>query len=303
MYDIVIIGGGIAGMTAAIYSARGGMKALLIESCGYGGQITVAPKVENYPGFSAISGNELASTVVDQVLRLGVETEFCTVTGIENHAEKKVVLTDSGNFECRAVIVASGSQHRKLGIDGESELVGNGVSYCAVCDGVFFKGERVAVVGGGNAAFQYAEFLADICREVALIHRRTAFRADEQLVARVKKLPNVHFMTPCVINDLVRSSELSAVTVKDVTSGAMETFEAKGLFVAVGQIPATEFSSGMVDRDVDGYIVAGEDCKTSADGIFVAGDCRKKQFRQLATAAADGAVAALAACEYVRAHR
>lgn len=299
MHDIVIIGAGPAGMTAAIYAARAGKSVLLLEAESYGGQITYSPRVENYPGVRQISGNALAAQLVDQTLDLGVETELAAVTGLEPVPDGFLVHSEEGDFPAKSVVIATGVKHRRLGLPGENELAG--VSYCAVCDGAFYKGQDVAVVGGGDTALQDALFLAGLCRTVTVVHRRQAFRGEKRLLDSLREKENVSFRLDCVVDVLEGDGELTGVTLRHVVTGERESLPAAGLFVAIGQIPGNEAFAGRLALDENGYILAGEDCRTSLPGVFAAGDCRQKTVRQLTTAVGDGAVAALAACRFVEA--
>lgn len=297
MYDIGIIGGGIAGMTAAIYGTRAGKKVILLEGTGVGGQITLSSNVENYPGIKSISGNELATNLREQAENLGAEIKSANVTEIKNTEKEKILVTASEEIPCKTVIIASGQTHRKLGIPGEEKLTGMGVSYCAVCDGAFFKGMDVAVVGGGSTALQDAAYLSTYCNKVYLIHRRDEFRGEQHLVEALKEKENIEFVLSHVVTEIHGDFMVEGIRIEDKKSGEKSELKVDGVFVAVGQIPGNERFREVVELDSDGYIIAGEDCQTSAAGIYVAGDCRTKKVRQLITAAADGAVAALAACE------
>ena len=298
MYDIGIIGGGIAGMTAAIYGARAGKHVILLEGTGVGGQITLSSNVENYPGIRRISGNELAVTLKEQAESLGTEVKTANVNEIRDTEEGKLMITASEEILCRTVILASGQKHRKLGILGEDKLTGMGVSYCAVCDGAFFKGMDVAVVGGGSTALQDADYLSTYCNKVYLIHRRDEFRGEQHLVEALKEKENVEFILSHIVTEIRGDFMVEGIELEDKKNGEKLELKVDGVFVAVGQIPGNDRFRNIVELDDDGYIIAGEDCKTSTEGIYAAGDCRTKKVRQLITAAADGAVAALAACEY-----
>ncbi|MEG0876627.1 MAG: FAD-dependent oxidoreductase [Oscillospiraceae bacterium] len=298
-FDIIIIGAGYAGMTAAVYAKRAGKSVLLLESEIFGGQIATAPLVENYPSVPSISGEALANTLFEQVGALGVRSELEKVTEIIDNGSEKVVVTDYGSYSCRALIVATGMKHRHLDLPRESELFGRGVSYCAVCDGVFFKNKEVAVFGGGDAALQNALFLSEICKKVTVIHRRNEFRGEQWLVSALEKRENVSFALENVVNALLGDEILSGVELKNTKTGEITTLNLSGLFVAIGQVPENSFLKGLIETDGQGFIIGDESCRTNANGIFVAGDCRTKAVRQLTTAAADGSVAALAACEFV----
>ena len=299
MHDIVIIGAGPAGLTAAVYAERAGKNALLIEGDTFGGQITYSPRVENYPGIKSISGNEFADSLLQQAIDLGAETEFNEVVGLKVCEGGYSVLTSDGSHMARAVIIASGVKHRKLGLEGEDALTGSGVSYCAVCDGAFYKGRPVAVVGGGNTALSDALFLSSYCSKVTVIHRRDKFRGEERLLEYLKQKSNVEFVLNAEVAALMGEDALSGIKIKEKLSGKIIKVEADCLFVAIGQESNNAAFKELVMLDGDGYIIAGEDCKTTQKGIFAAGDCRVKDVRQLTTAAADGAVAALNACKYI----
>lgn len=294
-YDIIIVGGGPAGLTAAIYARRAGRSVLLLEKEGFGGQIATAPKVENFPGFSAISGAELADRMYTQAEALGAAIELEEVLTIQP-GPVITVTTDYVVHTCTALILATGMKRRTLGLPGEDRL--SGVSYCAVCDGAFYAGRDVAVVGGGSAALQDALFLADSCRRVTLIHRRAQFRGDPVLADALRARNNVEMVMDTVVTGLLESGE--TLTGVRLQSAAGETRElaVDGLFEAVGQLPQRKLAESLLTLDEGGFIPAGEDCCTPVPGVFAAGDCRAKDVRQLTTACADGAVAALAACRY-----
>ena len=294
-YDIVIIGAGTAGLTAAIYAARAGKKVLILENESIGGQIATSPKVENYPGFSEISGMEFSDRLYEQASALGVELELDKAEKITDNGDNKTVKTEYGEFTCKAVIIATGVKHRHLGIEAEEKYMGRGVSYCAVCDGAFYKGKDVAVVGGGNSAVQSAIMLSNICNKVYLIHRRDEFRCEKKLSDEVRAIENIELVLSSTVQNLKGEDKLTTVIIEN-KSGETEEISAEGLFVLVGQIPENGAFADIITLDESGYIVAGEDCKTNVDGVFAAGDCRTKAIRQLTTAAADGSVAALAAC-------
>ena len=295
LFDIIIIGGGPAGLTAAVYARRAGKSVLLLEKEGFGGQIASSPKVENFPGFAAISGAELADRLYSQADELGARLELEEVLEIRDGAVKTVV-TDYGAYDCKALILATGMKHRTLGLPGEDAM--GGISYCAVCDGSFYKGRDTAVCGGGNTALQDALFLSDICRKVTVIHRRDEFRGDPILVEQLKKRPNVDFAMNTVVTGLLGDGSLSGLALKNTVTGEESQLAVDGLFEAVGQLPEKKLASSVAEVDEAGFVPAAEDCLTSAAGVFVAGDCRAKEVRQLTTACADGAVSALAACKF-----
>jgi thioredoxin reductase (NADPH) len=297
MTDILIAGAGCAGLTAAIYAARAGKSVLVLEAESMGGQIASSPRVENYPGIPSISGLDFADRLFAQAEALGVEFDFARVTGLRP-GSPMTVLTDAGERTCKSVILAVGARHRALGLAREQELAGKGVGYCAVCDGAFYKGRAAAVVGGGSAALQSAEYLASVCSEVTLIHRRDTFRGEAALARRVAALPNVRLALDTVVAALEGETALTGLVLENKKTGARTRLAVPALFIAAGQTPDTDALRGLVALDEAGYIAAGEDCRTSLPGVFAAGDCRTKAVRQLTTAAADGAVAALAACSW-----
>lgn len=299
MYDIIIIGAGTAGLTAAIYGVRAGKSVLVLEAKTYGGQIINTPKIENYPGIKEISGFEYAKNLYEQAKGLGAEIKFEQVVAIEEQETGKRVKTTKDSYDCRSVILATGAKNRPLSLPREQELIGAGVSYCATCDGMFYRGREVAVVGGGNTALEDAAFLANYCSKVYVIHRRSEFRGEEKLVESLKQKENVEFILNSRVTALNGADALESLTVQNVKTEEEQVLPVSGVFVAIGQMPQNEKFAGMVDLDAHGYVKAGENCHTNVEGIFTAGDCRTKEVRQLATAAADGAVAALAACAYL----
>ena len=294
-FDILIVGGGPAGLTAAIYARRAGKSVLLLEKERFGGQIAASPKVENFPGFRSISGAELADRLYEQAESLGACIELEEVLEIQNGTPKTVV-TDYNSYTCTAIILATGMKHRTLGLSGEDTLTG--ISYCAVCDGAFYQGKDVAVCGGGNTALQDALFLSDVCRTVTLIHRRSTFRGDPILMNALHQRENVRFLLDTTIDALHGETTLTALSLRNSHTGEHRTLSVDGLFVAVGQQPDSRLADVLGITDRLGFISADETCITTVDGIFAAGDCRTKTIRQLTTACADGAVASLAACQY-----
>ena len=299
MYDIGIIGGGTAGLTSAIYGQRAGKKTVVIEHANFGGQIVSSHKVENYPAIASISGAEYSMNLLNQAMNLGAECAMEEVTGIRDEDGYKVIETKGKEYECKTVIIATGVTHRHMGMEKEIKLTGAGVSYCATCDGAFFRGKDVAVIGGGNTALQDADFLSNYCNKVYLVHRRDEFRGDVSLVETLKTRENVEFVLSATVKDIKGENMVEGLILNDKKTG--EDFEkaVSGIFVAIGQIPQNQIFAETVKLDEYGFILASEDCLTSHPGIFVAGDCRTKEVRQLTTAAADGAVAALAACKYI----
>ena len=298
MYDIIIVGGGPAGLTAAVYARRAGKTVLVLERDALGGQITWSPKVDNYPAIQSISGMELGNLMAEQAMEQGADVEIEEVVEIEQRGSIKHLRCAFGaEYDGKAVIIATGARPRMLGLDRETELVGSGVGYCAVCDGAFFQGQAVAVNGGGNSALQDALLLSETCSKVYLIHRRDRFRGEEMLVEALQARGNVEFVLNAVITELVGENELSGIVVEQ--NGIKRSIELNGLFVAIGHEPDNKAFANLITLDQSGYAASGEDCVTSTEGVFVAGDCRAKKIRQVTTAAADGAVAALAACAWL----
>lgn len=299
MYDIIVVGGGPAGLTAALYALRAGKTVLVIEKSTFGGQITWSPKVENYPAIPSVSGTELGDKLMAQAQAQGAEFELDEVVSVELDGDIKRVKTDFGaSFEARALIIAVGAKPRAIGLEREAELIGNGVCFCAVCDGAFYKNRPVAVYGGGNSALQDAMLLSDSCSKVYLIHRRGSFRGEAKLVEALRKRDNVEFVLESTISALHGDGELTGITVAD-KSGESRDIAVDGLFVAIGHAPDNGVFSQFMELDEAGYAASDERCLTKTQGVFVAGDCRAKRVRQLTTAVADGSSAALAACSYI----
>ena len=299
MYDILIIGAGPAGMTAAIYARRAAKSVLVLEAVSYGGQILNTPDIENYPVEEHISGIDFATRLYDQAKNLGAEFVFEKAVEIKDEGDFKEVTTTKNTYQARAVILATGSENRKLGLEDEERLTGRGISYCATCDGNFYRNKVVAVVGGGNTALEDALYLTDIAAEVYLIHRRDSFRGEEANVAKLKEKQNVHFIYNSNVTKLNAEKRLKSIELTNKNDGSVQTLEVNALFVAVGRIPENQNFANLVELDEAGYIPAKEDCHTNVPGIFVAGDNRAKTVRQLVTAASDGAVAATEAVHYV----
>lgn len=300
-YDIIIIGAGPAGLTAAIYARRAAKTVLVLEANTYGGQIIDAPDIENYPAAAHISGPDFAQKIYQQAVDLGADVEFEKVTEIKDHGESKTVITEDGEYEAKAVIIATGSSNRKLGLKNEEQLVGRGISYCATCDGAFYKDKVVAVVGGGNTALASALYLSDITKTVYLIHHRDTLRGSEVSVLKLKGKPNVELVLNNQVTELLADKKLRAIKLQDKDSSSKE-LEIDGLFVAVGREPETKEFAELIKLDEAGYIISTEDCHTNVEGIFVAGDNRTKEVRQLVTATSDGAVAATEAVKFLNAH-
>ena len=299
MHDIIVIGAGPAGLTAAIYALRFGKSVLIIEKETFGGQITHSPKVENYPGFKEMSGTEFADKLIDQTISLGGEIELEKVVSVTSGDNIKVTCKSGKEFEAKAVIIAAGSKHRQLGLDGENELVGNGVSYCAVCDGAFCKGQKVAVVGGGNTALQEAVMLSDICESVTIIQNLSMLTGEKRLADILEKKDNVKIILNHTVCELVGKDKLESLIIKDTETDKKTEIVADTVFVAIGQAPENKPFENICELDKYGYIVSDESLNLKTPGIFVAGDCRTKAVRQITTATGDGAVAAVNACRYI----
>ena len=301
MYDILIVGGGPAGMTAAVYALRAGKSVLVIEKNGFGGQIAFSPKVENIPGTQQISGAEFAEKLVEQVMALGADVELENVTGVEKVGDIFRVSTEEGStFEGRTVILAVGVKHRMLGLEGEEELVGNGLSFCAVCDGAFYAGQEVAMIGGGNSALQEALLLAEVCSKVTIVQNLAFLTGEQKLADALAEKDNVEIIYSTVVSAYESTDgALSGLKLKSEETGEESWLKVDGAFLAVGLMPENEPFAPLADLNAWGYFDSGEDCRTRTEGVFVAGDCRSKTIRQVVTASADGAIAAMAACRYL----
>lgn len=300
MHDIIVIGAGPAGLTACLYALRSGKSVLVFEKETIGGQIATSPKVENYPSIKQISGMELATNMFDQVMELGVDFEYDEIISVEKNNDIFTVKTSSDSFESKAVIIATGVKHRKLNLPNEEELIGAGISYCATCDGPFFKNQDVAVIGDGNSAFQYALLLANYCKSVTICTLFDWFLADKALVDKAKSLNNIKIITDVsTIEYLVKDDNLSGLKFKNLKTEEISTLDVQGCFVAIGQIPDNKIFSNLVDLDEQGFIIANETCLTKTEGLYVCGDCRTKDVRQVTTAAADGAISAVQAVKYI----
>ncbi|HAW16199.1 MAG TPA: thioredoxin-disulfide reductase [Clostridiales bacterium] len=302
MSDVIIIGAGTAGLTAAIYARRAGMEVTVFESDSYGGQIINTPEIENYPGIKNISGFEFATGLYEQAAALGARVEFDKISSVEGDFDSGFkVKGEYGTEETgKCLIIAAGAKNRHLGIAGEEKFEGRGISYCATCDGTFYKGKTVAVIGGGNTALEDALYLSDLCEKVYIVHRRDEYRADASLSGRLVSRENIEQVLSYVVKDLKGEDRISGVVLESRKDGSLREIEVDGIFVAVGQVPSSGVFADLVETDPSGYIVSSEDCLTNVKGIFCAGDIRTKRVRQLTTAASDGAVAALAACELIR---
>lgn len=300
IYDLIIIGSGPAGLSAAVYGIRAGLDLLVLEKQPMsGGQVLNTYEVDNYLGLPGINGFDMGMQFREHADKMGVEFAEAEVTSVVDNGDIKEVVTDAGTYKARTLILASGAQHARLGVPGEEELTGMGVSYCATCDGAFFKNRTVAVVGGGDVAVEDAIFLARNCEKVYLIHRRDELRAADVLQKSLLSLPNVEVLWSHVVEEICGEDMTESLQIKDVKTGEIKALPVAGIFVAVGIVPQTEIYEGLVDMNKGGYIIAGEDCATSVAGIYVAGDCRAKNLRQIITAVADGANAATSAWSYL----
>ena len=289
MYDLIIIGGGPAGITAAIYAKRAGLKFIIIECGGTGGQILSTYEIDNYPGLYGYSGMQLGTAFSDHLKSMETEVLNEKVLRLENGKDIKTVYTENNIYEARNILLATGASHIGLGIAREEELTGQGISYCATCDGAFYKGMDVAVIGGGDVALGDALYLSRMCKSVYVIHRREEFRAAASLVQKAKNTENISFMTNYTVEEYTGEDELAGLVLKNALTGEKTELSIDGVFVAIGMKPNTELLKGLVSMDEKGYIIADESCKTDAEGIYVAGDIRKKPLRQVVTAVADGA--------------
>lgn len=298
MLDILIIGAGAAGMTAALYALRSGKSVLVLEQETIGGQVAISPRVENFPSIAHISGEDFADKLFEQISALGAHVELEKVLSVKKFDKNFVVTADYNTYQAKSVIIAAGVRHKHIGLPRENEFTGRGVSYCAVCDGAFFKGQEVALVGDANSALQYALLLSNYCPKVHMFTLTDRFFGDQSLGAAVRQRDNIVLYPNTAITRLLGDTELTGFVYKD-KKGAEHTQNTAALFVAIGQVPENGIFASLVDLDKEGYIIAGEDCKTKTEGLFVAGDCRTKKVRQLTTAGADGAVSALAACAYL----
>ena len=287
-FDIIIIGAGTAGMTAGIYAARANKKTLILEGKNYGGQIINTPDIENFPALNHISGIEYATNLYNQVKELGVTYKR---EEVQNITEDRVVTTNKNQYQAKAVIIATGTQNRKLGLEGEDNLVGRGISYCATCDGRFYKGKNVAVIGGGNTAIEDAIYLSDLADKVYLIHRREGFRADQKAIEILKPKENVEFILNNKPHKLIAENKLTGLEIIN-NENEITMIDVSGIFIAIGQIPNTEIFKDFIDLNESGYIKSKDGVHTNIDKIYVAGDVREKELRQLITAASDGAIAA-----------
>ncbi len=299
-YEVIVVGGGPGGLTAGLYTSRARLGTLLIEKGLFGGQMPTTELIENYPGFpQGVNGDELSRLMEEQAKKFGMETVAQEVVKVSLEGNLKVVQTYESTYRCEALIISTGAEYRKLGVPGEDEFAGRGVSYCATCDGAFFRDGRIVVVGGGDSALTEALFLTKFARELTIIHRRDALRATRIYQERVLAHPKIKFLWNSIVQEIRGDSTVRSIIVKDVKTGEIKEIETEGAFLFVGVEPRTRFLTGILEMDREGYILTNEDCETSARGIFAVGDCRKKLLRQIATAVGDGATAAFAAEKFL----
>lgn len=301
MHDIIIVGGGPAGLTAAIYALRAGKTALVIEKNGFGGQIAYSPKVENIPGTLQISGAAFAEQLTEQAMALGADVELEKVIKVEKTGDIfKVYTEEEGVYEGKTVILAVGVKHRTLGLEGENELIGNGISFCAVCDGAFYAGQHAAMIGGGNSALQEALLLSEVCSKVTVIQNLADFTGEKRLADALLEKDNVEaYFNTVVVGYITENGALTGLRLRNELSGEESQIKVDGAFLAVGLMPENEPFSEHAKLNPWGYFDSGEDCRTETQGLFVAGDCRSKTIRQVVTASSDGAIAAMVACRYL----
>lgn len=299
MYDLIVVGAGPAGLTAAIYARRADKSVLVLDKGMFGGQMTFSPKIENYPGFEQISGNELAEKLVSQAINLGAEVDMCEVRSIRKEGSVFCIESEYGDYMSKTVILATGSKHRLLGLDKEEDFIGEGISFCAVCDGAFYADKVVAVIGGGNSALQEAIMLSDGCEKVYVIQNLDFLTGEEKLAAILKNRANVEIICSSVVDEILGADNFEGIIIKNTATAEKTRIDLDGMFVAIGQVPENEQYKNLVSLSDRGYIISDESCMTETEGLFVAGDCRTKSIRQIATACGDGAVAALAACRFL----
>jgi thioredoxin reductase (NADPH) len=300
IYEVIIIGGGPGGLTAGLYTSRARLSTLLIESALIGGQMTTTELIENYPGFpQGVTGDDLSRLMEEQAKKFGMETVTQEVVKVSSEGDLKVVQTYESTYRCEALIVSTGTEYRKLGVPGEMEFAGKGVSYCATCDGAFFRDSQIVVVGGGDSALTEALFLTKFARELIIIHRRDALRGTKIYQERALAHPKIKFFWNSIVQEIRGDSMVRSIIARNVKTGEIKEVETEGVFLFVGLVPRTQFLKGVVQMDEEGYILTNEHCETSAKGIFAVGDCRKKLLRQIATAVGDGATAAFAAEKFL----
>lgn len=299
MYDIIIIGAGPAGLTSAIYACQARKNILLLEKESYGGQILKADKIKNYPGFNEISGFEFATKLYNQVNALEPDIKFEEAIEIKSYDDYKEVITNKNSYKTKSMVIASGAKSRRLGLNNEDKLIGKGISYCSTCDGMFFKDKIVAITGGGNNAIDDALYLSNICKKVYVIYRRKDFRFDSINLSKLKSKENVTFILNSNIINIIGNEKLESIIIKENDTNNETTLNIDGLFIAIGHIPVSSMCKNIINTDKAGYIISNEDCTTNIEGIFVAGDIRVKEIRQLTTACSDGTIAVLNACKYL----
>lgn len=300
MYDIIIVGAGPAGLTAGIYARRANKTVLVIDKGSFGGQITFSPKIENYPAFNEISGTELADKILEQALALGVDVEIDTVENvIANEDGTKSVIAMGNTYMSKAVIIAAGAAHRKLGIENEEKFIGDGISFCAVCDGAFYKDKSVVLIGGGNSAMQEALQLSDVCTKVTMVQNLAFLTGEDKLAEQIAKKSNIQVIYNSTVDSIIEHTDGTFAGINIKSGDEKTAIYADGMFVAIGLAPENKPFENVADLNDWGYIDAGESCTTKTEGVFVAGDCRSKSVRQIATAIADGAIAAISACKYI----
>ncbi len=300
MYDLIIVGAGPGGMSAALYAQRAGLRSLVLESSMYGGQMVTTPEVENYPALRAVSGFDLAQNMYDQMMALGAEFQFCSVLSAQKTEDGFSVETDGASYVGKALILANGAKRKKLACPGEEAFAGRGVSYCATCDGAFFRKKTACVVGGGNTALEDALYLASLCQKVYLIHRRDTFRGEEHLVKQIQNTPAIEIIYNAVPTEIIGSDKVEKLCVQNTQTQTIRTIDTDAVFVAIGLSPDNARFADLIDLDARGYIKAGENCETSLGGVWAVGDTRTKTLRQIITAASDGAIAGAAAAQYVK---
>lgn len=298
IHDIIIIGAGPAGLTAAVYARRAGKTVLVLEKDTFGGQVTFSPKLENYPGFQEISGNELAQRMLEQAMALGADIDLDCVTEVQDGEVKKVI-GEYKSYEAKSVIIAAGAHHRRLHLPREEEFIGNGISFCAVCDGAFYKDQHVAVIGGGNTALQEVVLLSDVCKKVTVVQNLAFLTGEDKLMQVLKSKSNIDYIFNTVVAGYEGDDALTAIQLRNTESGEESRLEVDGIFLAIGTVPENEPFAKIAKINEQGYILSDESTATGTAGVFVAGDCRTKTYRQVATAIADGASAALNACRYL----
>ena len=299
-YEVIIIGGGPAGLTSALYASRARLSTLLIENALFGGQMTTTELIENYPGFpQGVTGDELSRLMEDQAKRFGAEMVNQEIVEVKLEGDLKSVRTHESSYLCKALIICTGTEYRKLGVPGENEFAGKGISYCATCDGAFFKDSQIFVVGGGDSALTEALFLTKFVKELTIIHRRDELRATKIYQERALENPKIKFLWNSVVQEIKGNQVVRSVLIKNVKTGEIKEFSTDGIFLFVGLIPRTQFLKGLIQMNEEGYIITDENCETSVKGIYAAGDCRKKLLRQIATAVGEGATAAFTAEKYL----